>query len=344
MHRIPFACPRDHSRLHHESDCSLTCALGHSYPILNGVPVMLCDDVQQTMPLARASIARARNEPGAVDLRNPDLFLESLGISDAEKDLALELARTGKNGIDPVVSVIIAATSGYAYKQRIGKLETYPIPDLRLPSADAKTLLDIGCNWGRWSVAAARKGYRVVGIDPSLGAIMAARRVARQLDVNIEYAVADGRYLPFEDGTFDNVFSYSVIQHFSEEDAVRTIAEVARILKPSGNCLIQMAHAYGFRSFYHQFRRGFRKASAFEVRYWTIPELLRVFQEHIGPSTISVHCYFGLGLEPSDLNLMPCPLAWIISLAECLRALSTKSPLMTYLADSIYISAVKATA
>ena len=38
-------------------------------------------------------------------------------------------------------------------------------------------LLDIGCSWGRWSLAAARKGYSVVGIDPSLGAVMAARRI-----------------------------------------------------------------------------------------------------------------------------------------------------------------------
>jgi 2-polyprenyl-3-methyl-5-hydroxy-6-metoxy-1,4-benzoquinol methylase len=162
------------------------------------------------MALARASIARAKNEVGAVDLRDPSLFLESLGVSDAEKKRALEIARAGENSIDPVVSVIIAATSGYAYKHLVGKLRTYPIPDLRLPAVDGKTLLDIGCNWGRWSVAAARKGYRVVGVDPSLGAIMAARRVARQLDVDIDYIVADARYLPFEDGTLD-VFSYSVI-------------------------------------------------------------------------------------------------------------------------------------
>ena len=36
-------------------------------------------------------------------------------------------------------------------------------------------LLDIGCSWGRWSLAAAARGYDAVGIDPSLGAIMAAR-------------------------------------------------------------------------------------------------------------------------------------------------------------------------
>ena len=37
-------------------------------------------------------------------------------------------------------------------------------------------LLDLGSSWGRWSIAAARKGYSVVGLDPSLGAVLAARR------------------------------------------------------------------------------------------------------------------------------------------------------------------------
>jgi SAM-dependent methyltransferase/uncharacterized protein YbaR (Trm112 family) len=343
MHRVPLACPIDRFRLEPESDCLLTCALGHNYPVVDGVPVLLRDDVQQTIPLAWASIARAKNEPEAVDLRNPNLFLESLGVSDAEKDLACELARTGTNRIDPVVAVIVAATGGYSYKHPIGKLDTYPIPDLPLPSGDGRTLLDIGCNWGRWCVSAAWKGYRVVGIDPSLGAIMAARRVARALNVDIEYLVADARYLPFMDGSFDTIFSYSVIQHFSKSDAIRAISEVGRVLKPSGNCLIQMAHAFGVRSLWHQFCRRFRKASHFEVRYWTIPELRRVFHKHIGPSEISAHCYFGLGLERADLNLMPRRLARIVLLSEYIRMLSARMPPFKYFADSLYISAVKVT-
>ena len=58
----------------------------------------------------------------------------------------------------------------------MGKLDRYPIPEIRLPESQGETLPDVGCNWGRWSVAAARKGYAVVGIDPSMGGVMAARR------------------------------------------------------------------------------------------------------------------------------------------------------------------------
>ena len=81
--------------------------------MLDGVPVLLLDDVQQTMPLASASVRRARGESDVIDPRAGELFLESLGISDDEKVMAATLARNGEAAIDPVVSVVIAATSGY---------------------------------------------------------------------------------------------------------------------------------------------------------------------------------------------------------------------------------------
>jgi ubiquinone/menaquinone biosynthesis C-methylase UbiE len=106
--------------------------------------------------------------------------------------------------------------------------------------------LDIGCNWGRWSIAAARKGFSVVGIDPSLGAVMAARRIANELNLNIKYLVADGRFLLFPDNHFKVAHSYSVLQHFSKDDARRTIAQISRVLEPGGLAKIQMANSMVF--------------------------------------------------------------------------------------------------
>jgi len=202
-------------------------------------------------------------------------------------------------------------------------------------------LIDIGCNWGRWSIAAARKGYRVVGIDPSLGGVMAARRVAQQLDLAIEYICADGRYLPFEHDSFDTVFSYSVIQHFSKTDAMRTFEEISRVLKPGGRCLIQMPNYLGARSLLHQWRRRFAEGAEFDVRYWSINDLRQTFERLIGRSEISVHCYFGLGLEPTDLHLMPRGSRAAVKASEWLRKLSAKASWLTNLADSVYVSSVK---
>jgi 2-polyprenyl-3-methyl-5-hydroxy-6-metoxy-1,4-benzoquinol methylase/uncharacterized protein YbaR (Trm112 family) len=335
-----LACPICRARLIRGRDDQLSCERNHIYPVCDGVPVLLRRDTEQTIGLAKASLARARGDNAVIDQRAPQLFLESLGISDDEKDIVVAQAR-GSGPVDPVVSVIIAATSGLGYKHLIGKLDHYPIPDIPLPPGQGQVLLDIGCNWGRWCIAAARKGYRVIGIDPSLGAIMAARRVAQQLGLPIEYIVADARCLPFDAASLDVVYSYSVIQHFGEADATQTISEIGRVLKPQGSCLLQMANAYGLRSLYIQARRRFRAARAFEVRYWRMSELRRVFEDNIGPTKIRSHCYFGLGLERSDIDLMATQGKVLIRVSDWLRRTSTVWPGLTGVADSVYVSATK---
>ncbi len=208
-----LACPRTHAPLS-QVGAGLVSPAGVFYPVVVGLPVLLRDNVEQTIGLARASLDRARGR--LIDQRAPELFLESMGISEEEKVGVLDLARRRPGSIDPVVSYLVAATNGIAYKHLLGKLDHYPIPSFPL---DGKgQLLDLGCSWGRWTLAAAKRGFEVVGLDPSLGALMAARRVAGALDIRSRYVCGDARFLPFRDVSFDAVFSYSVLQHLSEPD------------------------------------------------------------------------------------------------------------------------------
>jgi len=142
---------------------------------------MLLADKEQTIGIARASIERAQGGTGIIDQRAPEYYLESLGISDEEKKRLVELVTKRLGKIDPAVSMLIGATSGSAYAHILGdaSLGDYPIPKIQMPPSNGRELLDIGCSWGRWSISAARAGYSVVGLDPSLGAVMAARRVAK---------------------------------------------------------------------------------------------------------------------------------------------------------------------
>lgn len=335
-----LVCPLDGLPLSY-CDGSLVSQAGRKYPVVDGVPVMLVNEAEQTIGVASASLARARGEPIGIDARAPQLYLESLGISEAEKAGLVRLARSGGSEIDPVVAYMIGATSGITYKHLIGALKEYPIPELRLPDCEGAALLDLGCNWGRWSIAGVRKGYSVTGIDPSLGAIMAARRVARQLDLTIKYVVADARYLPFKVASFGFVFSYSVLQHLSEANVITVLSQIRRVLRPDGISLIQMPNWLGVRSLYHQARRRFREARNFEVRYWSLRELKRAFEENIGQSDISVDCYFGLGLQRSDRHLMPPLLRSAIDLSELLRLMSQKFVTLKCFADSVYVASVK---
>jgi SAM-dependent methyltransferase len=251
------------------------------------------------------------------------------------------LAQSGNSAVDAAVTYLVAATNGLAYTHLVGGLAEYPIPVLRLPPGNGRTFLDLGCNWGRWSIAAARLGYRPLGIDPSLGAIMAARRVARALSVDARHVVGDARCLPLASEAVDVVFSYSVLQHFSRDDAAAAVAEAGRVLRPGGRGLIQMPTRWGIRCLYHQARRRFREGTGFEVRYWSIPELQSMFTTRIGPTQASVDCFFGIGLQPSDRHLMPWSHRAAINASEFLRSASRMLPPLTYAADSVYLSSVK---
>jgi len=337
-----LVCPRDHNRLEHVSD-KLICLEGHAYPVVDGVPVMLLGDQPQTIAAAEKSLelATGRADQRQIDQSQmPELYLESLSIKEIEKKGIIQLARNGASKIDPVVAHMIGATNGNLYKHLIGRLDSYPIPHLRLPQGGGQTFLDVGCNWGRWSIAAAQSGYRAVGIDPQLGAVMAARRVSRELGLSNKYVVADARYLPFAERSFDHVFSYSVLQHLSKENVDAAVSEIARVLKPEGTSLVQMPTPFGIRTLYNQARRRFRPAHGFEVRFWTIPSLKKLFSR-IGKTKITVECYFGTGIQKSDMHLMPAKLKVVVAASEMLRKASRFARPLIYVADSVYVHSTK---
>lgn len=308
-----LACPRDYAPLK-DMGSHIACRKGHEYPVVDGIPIFLLSEEAQTHVDGTRALA-ADQETWSQD--------------------------DGSDEIDPYVSRSIAATNGALYVNLVGKLTEYPIPALRLPPGDGKLFLEIGCNWGRWCVAAARAGYRPIGIDPSLKSIRAARHVARQLGVEAEYLVGDGRHLPFAGQSFDQVFSYSVLQHLSKENARLALREATRVLKPSAGCLVQMPQMFGIRCLYHQIRRGFRETRDFEVRYWTVPELVQTFREIVGPAEVFVDGYFSLNPQMSDLHLLPRRYRALVRVSEQLRKLSTVFSPLVYVADSLYVSAVR---
>jgi SAM-dependent methyltransferase len=269
------------------------------------------------------------------------LFLESVGVSENEKQGILKLAADREVNVDPVVSFLVGATNGIGYKKIIGRMQAYPIPHLPLPAGKGRLLLDIGCSWGRWCFAAARKGFRPVGIDFSLGAVMAGRRVARSLGCKVEFVVGDARYLPFKDSIFQCAFSYSVFQHFSREDAQRSFAEAGRVLSPGGQSLIQMPNKFGIRCLYHQARRNFREGKGFEVRYWSPLALWKLAESTLGATKMEVDCFFGLGLKYEDRHLMaPLP-RYAATVSEYLRRASRVARPLLFVADSLYLASTK---
>jgi SAM-dependent methyltransferase len=309
-----LACPRDFAPLTDEG-ASLACPHGHRYAVVEGIPIFLLTEVPQTHWVAD----------------------DALGVAVAGR--ADAPAAVAEGGIDPFVQQAIGATSGNLYRGVVGRLSRYPLPACPLPPGEGRVLVDVGCNWGRWSLAAARAGYVVIGIDPAFDAVRAARRVARQLGIDAQFIVGDARHLPFRSRSVDVVFSFSVLQHLSEADVAQAAASMGRVLAERGECLVQMASRWGVRSLMQQARRRFRRPKAFEVRYWTPGALRACFTQQVGTARLEPDAYLSLNARPEDADLLSAPGRAVVTVSQLMVAAAKRVPPLTWLADSVWVRA-----
>jgi SAM-dependent methyltransferase len=107
------------------------------------------------------------------------------------------------------------------------------------------SVLDAGCGGGGMPLSLAEEAGLVVGIDPIERFPDAGARLARERGlINLQFALADGMYLPFVDGAFDLVLSHAVIEHVA--DAPRYLRECARVLKAGGHVYLSTAPYLSF--------------------------------------------------------------------------------------------------
>jgi SAM-dependent methyltransferase len=93
-------------------------------------------------------------------------------------------------------------------------------------------LLDMGCGFGAKSHAFQKIGFCVTGIDGDKERIEKATKDFPEID--FRHFKIDST-LPFEDNSFDFVFSHSMFQYL-EHDAI--LNEIRRILKPGGRIMM----------------------------------------------------------------------------------------------------------
>ena len=95
-----------------------------------------------------------------------------------------------------------------------------------------KRVLDLGCGGGFLAEELSRRGAKVVGVDPSHGAIAAGVDHARLVGLEIDYVVGVGESIPLLDASCDVVVCVDVLEHVA--DLPRVIAEVRRVLRHGG--------------------------------------------------------------------------------------------------------------
>lgn len=130
---------------------------------------------------------------------------------------------------------------------------TWRIPERRLRllgDVRGRDVLELGCGAGWWSIALARKGARVVGLDFSSARLDQARDRMRRAGVEFPLVQARAERIPYPAARFDLVLSDYGATTFSDPDL--TVPEVARVLRPGGSLVF--SHASPFRSLTQDFR------------------------------------------------------------------------------------------
>lgn len=92
-------------------------------------------------------------------------------------------------------------------------------------------ILDLGTGTGVVARALARRGAKVAGTDIAAGQVAAARRLAAEEGLEIDFRVAPAEAPPFADGSFDAVTANQCFFYF---DKAPTLAALRRILVPGG--------------------------------------------------------------------------------------------------------------
>jgi SAM-dependent methyltransferase len=124
------------------------------------------------------------------------------------------------------------------------RYSTYPwldeVAEFRKHAGDK--VLEIGCGSGADLLQFAKHGAIVTGVDLTAKHVELARTRLGNLAAIHQ---ADMRHLPFEDESFDYIYSHGVLHHCDEPE--RVVREMFRVLRPGGRINI---HVYAFWSYF----------------------------------------------------------------------------------------------
>ena len=96
-------------------------------------------------------------------------------------------------------------------------------------------LLDLGAGQGQDSRLFAQHGFKVTTTDFTPAPLQISKKLADTEGLEMTFQEVDvSKKLPFEDKTFDVVYSHMALHYFDKETTQRMFSEISRILNPNG--------------------------------------------------------------------------------------------------------------
>lgn len=108
-----------------------------------------------------------------------------------------------------------------------------------LPDPVGRTLVDLGCGMGTFTVEVAGRGAYAIGVDPAPAAVRAAAAVAAaEGAAAAQFLRADAARLPIREDAADIVLAADLTEHLDDVTLARILREAARILAPRGRLVL----------------------------------------------------------------------------------------------------------
>jgi SAM-dependent methyltransferase len=101
-----------------------------------------------------------------------------------------------------------------------------------LGDVDGLDIVELGCGTAYFSAWLAKRGARVVGVDPTPAQLETARRLQAETGIEFPLIEATGEAVPLPDASFDIVHSEYGASIWA--DTYKWIPEAARVLRPGG--------------------------------------------------------------------------------------------------------------
>jgi SAM-dependent methyltransferase len=123
----------------------------------------------------------------------------------------------------------------------------YPYLERYLPKAlTGKKVLEIGLGYGTLGQILARRGADYQGVDVAAQPVAMMRRRLDRLGLRVARAQqASVLELPFEDQTFEYVYSIGCLHHTGDLD--RSVSEIHRVLVAGGRAVVMLYYRHSLR-------------------------------------------------------------------------------------------------
>ncbi|MHC4319376.1 MAG: class I SAM-dependent methyltransferase, partial [Planctomycetota bacterium] len=151
-------------------------------------------------------------------------------------------AREAEGPTQQVYGRLWDAFDAGSYVEEVDRIlaERFDRSGFELATVRGKTVLDMGCGSGRFTLALARAGAdRVIGVDLGRQSLDEADRIATGAGIdNVQFIAADVLDLPFDDEAFDFVFCNGVLHHTA--DMERGVRQLYRVLRRGAEAFLYL--------------------------------------------------------------------------------------------------------